>query len=242
MSDFFKFETNDIDFPFYNGTPQLDLKDWIALLLGAIAEVFLIFGLVYFIPNAEYLPDEIFPILYLLVLIIPVAYVCRGKLGLLFRKPELNDIKVIILCYILYSIFVIAMGLLLSQTGISTSANSTEIANKVEVLPIILMFIQLLGEELFKFTIFILTMATTFNFTKNRKLSVIFGIIVTCIIFGLVHLGAYNGNLIQCIALIGLGTVITTYPYYKSKNITNSYILHLMIDLIPTLFMIIGFW
>ena len=240
MSDFFKFEDENADFPFYNENPKLKSKDWTALLLGVLVELSLIFGLIYFIPGTEYIPYTIFPVLYFLVLIIPVAYVCKGKLGLLFKTPKLNDIKVIIICYILYSIFTIAMGVALNYLGVNIAANSAEIANQINAISIILMFIQLLGEELFKFIIFIMTMTLTFKYTQKRKTSVIAGIAVCCIIFGLIHIGSYNWNLIQCLAVIGLGTVITTYPYYKTKNITNSYILHLMIDLIPTFLMIIG--
>ena len=240
MNDFFKFEDGHTDFPFYNENPKLNSKDWTALILGVLVELSLIFGLIYYIPGTEYLPYEIFPVLYFVVLIIPAAYVCKGKLGLLFKTPELNDIKVIIICYILYSIFTIAMGVALNYLGVNTVANSADIANQIDAVSILLMFIQLLGEELFKFTIFILAMALTFKFTQKRKTSVIVGIAVCCIIFGLIHLESYGWNLIQCLAIIGLGTVITTYPYYKTKNITNSYILHLMIDLIPTFLMIIG--
>lgn len=240
MSDFFKFEDKSLDFPFYNGIPQLSTKDWIILLIGGILEIFLIIGIIYLIPGSEYLPDEIMPVLFLLVLLIPIAYVCKGNLGLLFKKPKLNDIKVIVICYIIYTIFSIAMAYLFIRLGLNAVANTTEIANQSDALSIILMIIQLLGEELFKFTVFILPMALTFKLTQNRKTSMIIGIIVSSIIFGLVHLGAYNGNILQCLAIIGLGNVISTYPYYKSKNIANTYILHLMIDLIPTLLIILG--
>ena len=240
MSDFFRFEDENIDFPFYNGTPKLGLKDWAALLAGLILELSLITGILYYIPGMEYVPMEVFYILSCLVLLIPVAYVCRNQIGLILKKPKLNDIKVIIICYILYSIFAIAMGLLLTQLGLNPVANSTDLGNSTDVPSIIFMAIQLMGEELFKFTIFIIVMTIAFKFTQNRKASMIAGIIICCVMFGLVHLSAYDGNLIQCLAIIGLGTIISTYPYYKSKNIANSYILHLLIDLIPILFIIIG--
>ena len=240
MSDFFRFEDENMDFPFYNGTPKLGLKDWAALLVGLILELSLLSGTLHYIPGAEYVPMEIYYILACLVLLIPVAYVCRNQIGLILKKPKLNDIKVIIICYILYSIFAIAMGVILTQLGMKPVANSADLGSSTDVLSIIFLAIQLIGEELFKFAIFIIVMTIAFKFTQNRKASMIAGIIICCVMFGLIHLNAYNGNLIQCLAIIGLGTIINTYPYYKTKNIANSYILHLLIDLGPILFIMIG--
>lgn len=42
ISEFFKFERIKEDIPFYNGTPELSLVDWIALIAGFVI-IFLIY-------------------------------------------------------------------------------------------------------------------------------------------------------------------------------------------------------
>ena len=231
MDDFFKFEDKDIDFPFYNGVPDLALKDWAVLVLGLLLELMLILGFVYYIPGFDKVPSIVLPILYVLVLFIPVAYVCKGNLALVFRKPRKSDIKIIVLCAVVYLIFQLAMVLLLHYINFNLSANVVDNVSISKLETLIMIFVQLMGEELFKFTVFIVIMALIYHFTKNRKSSMICGIVITCIAFGLVHIGAY-GNLLQCLLVIGLGCIIHFYPYLKTKNVTNSYLTHVIIDLI----------
>ena len=105
MSDFFKFEDEGVDFPFYNGIPKLSMVEWVILALAPF-----LLGLISLtggrcIPYVELLPRGTLPICYFLVTVIPVVYVCHGKLDLIFRKPRLKDFKVIIICFILYFAF-----------------------------------------------------------------------------------------------------------------------------------------
>ena len=68
MVDFFKFEENGDDFPFYNGVPKLSKLDWIILIM---AEILFVAPVVLPIP----LSDEVFPFYMCLVVLIPVLYV-----------------------------------------------------------------------------------------------------------------------------------------------------------------------
>ena len=42
--------TSGIDFPFYNGVPELSKLDWIVLAIGPILTLATIFGLIDYIP------------------------------------------------------------------------------------------------------------------------------------------------------------------------------------------------
>lgn len=230
MSDFFNFENRDLDFPFYNGKPLMPMTGWIILVLAIIVYVGLVFGAFNFIPGFEgsILSDVIPP----LVLILAACYCFRGNLGSIFRKPEFKDLKVIILCFIIYIIFSAAMNILLGSLGLvnrSAASNSASPLGQT-ILSAAIIYFGLIGEELFKVTILLLFMAIMYGFTKDRKNSVIVGTIVCCILFGLLHLRVYGFNLIVCLLVGGVGCLIHLYPYLKTKNIVNSYLTHILID------------
>ncbi|RAP52921.1 MAG: hypothetical protein BZ138_02130 [Methanosphaera sp. rholeuAM270] len=222
MSDYFKFEDEGEDFPFYNGIPNLSIVEWIILALAPI--------LVALITIYDLFPYGTIQICYFLVTIIPVAIVCHGKLGLLFKKPKLNDFKVIIVCVILYLVWGAVAALIGKSLGFTVVQNGMA-ATPLSIWDAVLVLIQLMAEDIFKVSILLIAMALIYYFTKNRKTALISGILASMVIFGLIHMGSYNNNLYQCIAIIGMGTVIHLYPYLKTKNIFNTYFTHIIIDL-----------
>ena len=235
MIDFFRFEEKEFDFPFYNGMPKLSTKQWIGFVLVPISILFLISGILYFIPLMKFIPDAIYQTLYAAIPFIFLFYACKGNLGLFFKKPKLRDLKVIIICLILYYVYTIAMVMILVHLGVQITPNSMlngGESSAVTLIQAIGACFQLLGEEFFKVSVLILAMALFYHFAKNRKGTIIFGSLVSMIIFGLVHLAAY-GSWIHCILVIGVGSLIHLYPYLKTKNIVLTYILHLLIDLLP---------
>ena len=223
-----------LDFPFYNGIPKLSKFDWFVFILGPVLTVLLIFGVFFYIPGMEYvLTDFSIPILFCLVLLIPVAYVCKGNLGIFFKKPKLGDFKIIILCFIANTIFTIAMYLILTYLGFGLESSSATLAQPTSSFDTILLLIQLVGEELFKVSVLICVMAFIYHYTDNRKIAVVISTICTMIVFGLIHLESYDWNLVQCLLVIGLGAIFDLLPYLKTKNVVNSYILHVLIDIAP---------
>lgn len=232
MSDFFKFENKEVDFPFYNGIPKLSSADWIILLLAVIIEISLIVGVIQ-IPSVNILFDSIiYPVLYMVVLLIPILYVSKGNFRLIFRKPQKSDIPVVIICVVVYIIFTLAMAFVLNALGFNLAANSVGGEGISSIVILFTILVQLIGEELIKVIVFLLSMGLIYHIIQDRKISVIVSIAVACIVFGLVHLESYDGNIVQCLLVIGLGCVIHFYPYIKTKNIVNSYLTHLLIDLL----------
>ena len=222
MTDFFKFEEEKYDFPFYNGIPKLGTSDWIVLLLSIIAV-----GALINLPfNIE---SNLFSIIFCLITLIPILYVSRGKLSLFFRMPKLKDIKIIALCVILYYVYAIGFVSILDSIGVKTASN-TIIGTEMNALFFISVFIQLMGEELIKAIILLIAMFLIYKKTDNRKLSLAIATAISLLVFGLMHYNSYNGNLIQIIFIIGLGSLIYMYPYLKTKNIIPSYICHVIID------------
>ena len=175
------------------------------------------------------------PIWFCLITLLPVTYVCRGKLQIFFKMPKLGDIKIILACFILNSIFTIGMGALLTTLGFKLSNNTSTIAHALFTTNNLFLLIQLIGEELFKVSLLLCIMALVYQFSENRRLSVVISTLFVMLVFGLMHLPAYNMNFIQSLLLIGLGAIFDLFPYLKTKNVTNSYIVHVLIDIVPTM-------
>lgn len=221
MSDFFRFEDEDIDFPFYNEKPKLSISDWLILLLGV-----LIFIGIVILPIS--IPRKIAPLIFGLSTILPILYVSRGNWNLFFRMPNLNDILLIILCALLYYLYSIIMIYIFNSTGVGTNGNV--VTTNIDIILCLGLLIQLLGEELFKIILMLSVMFLVYNFTNKRKVSIICGVLISTLMFGLIHYNAYNGALAQIIIIIGFGSLFYTYAYLKTKNVIVAYISHILID------------
>ena len=223
MRDFFKFEDENMDIPFYNGIPKLSKLDWLILI---IAEILFITPII--LPNS--MDDVTFSFYLCLVVLIPVLYVSKGKLNLFFKKIRKSDVKLIIICviapyiYSMFMLFIIETFKLAPPTNVEGSSLS--------ILIIVCTLVQLIGEELFKIILFILTMSLIYHFSKNRKLSIGISMIITMIVFGFAHAGAY-GTFAQVLLIQGLGSIFDLYAYIKTKNVWVSYIAHVIFDFIP---------
>ena len=223
MSRFFKFEETTSDIPFYNGEPKLSKLDWMLLVM---AEILFLIPIIFPIEMG----DEVFSCYLCLVVLLPILYVSKGKWNLFFKKIKRSDIKLIIACTILpfvYSMAVIAVLEYLKISSNNPLANETHASLSV----VILMAIQLLGEEFFKIILLILIMFLIYRFTENRKLSIVIAAIFTMMAFGSVHQS--YGPLIQVLLVQGLGSIFDLYAYIKTKNVLVSYLAHILFDFIP---------
>ena len=239
MSDFFKFEDEDIDFPFYNGIPKLSIADWIILALAPILMALIVINPCDYLPVQDMFSNGTLQVSYFLVTFIPFAYVCRGKLGLLFKKPRLKDFKVIIICVILYLVFTASVNLIGKSLGFSIAQNQIA-SSTLSILEVVFILIQLMAEDFFKVSILLIGMGLIYHFTKNRKNALVFGTFASMMIFGLTHLNSYDYNLFQCVVTIGIGSIFHLYPYLKTKNFVNTYFTHIIIDLGILTFVNIG--
>lgn len=215
---------------------------WIILTIVVLLEMSMTFGVLGLLPIPLYLlPKEILAILPCVIFLLALAYACRGKLGLFFKVPTFDDVKIIIIFYILSSLYAFAMIFILEFLGIHMATNTADAALHSFfpfITDIVIKLISLLEEELFKVTLLIILMAVIYYFTKDKKISVWVGVFLNLIIFGLCHFTAYNGNIVQCIVVIGLGSFFDLFVYLKTKNIVNSWIVHVMYDY---LFTAVGF-
>jgi len=228
MTDFFKFETVKEDLPFYNGVPEIPAWSWILLLAGLVAYVMLV----------KHIPVElnykIFPIALMLSTTLPILIVARGNYGYFFKKISMGDVKYIILTVILSFIYSIVFGAIfymaegMPQSMLQLMGYEISISYTIEV--ILPLFIQLMGEELFKVIIILIMMLILYKFSKNRKASLAVSVFVALVLFGLMHAGEY-GSFLRVIVVQGIGSIFDVLLYLKTKNVFASYISHLLFDI-----------
>lgn len=96
--------------------------------------------------------------------------------------------------------------------------------------------VSLFGEEFLFFSAFFLMLSI---FTKQKKpayyTSFIFSGLFACLVFGLSHLSSYDFNVIQCLLVIGLPSMIKILLYAKTKNLFATYTEHAVFDLLVVL-------
>ena len=168
---------------------------------------------------------------------VTILIICRFKLSLIFKKLTKKDIALMVvltiwsisISIILYDLLSLCINLppdesrLFVPFGLSTPY----------LLETIQLAIDLINEELFKFSIFILVLALVYKLSGNRKMGVVCAAFVTMVIFGAWHFTG-DGGLMKLISDIigrGLGSICEVYSYVKTKNVLISYFIHLFFDI-----------
>lgn len=225
--DFFNFERENLDFPFYKDNPKLNIGQWILLTISVIIPIILLLLPHTGIERAEGLLYFAIPFLFF-------GIVSSWKYDLICKKFQRNDLKLIIVLIILEFIFTIAVSLAL-QHIFNVHAQSNPAIGELNSLLLWIVFpFQIFGEELLKIIPFLIFLTIFYKISNNRKMSIVISTALVLIIFGLIHLPAYQ-NLISVLLLQGLGSIFTMFGYLKTKNIFVSYLIHIIYDTITFL-------
>lgn len=222
MTDFFKIERIKEDIPFYNGIPELSASGWILWFV-----CFVIFILI----NRIDLPVHPYVggIIPAVVIAIPIFYVLRGNYSLLFKRITKKDVPLIIVFTFIGFVYSFAALAVLGITGIIPMA---KIGFNFEgfISTAGWLAIPLFGEELFKISALIFSMFVLYRFSHNRKAVLVISIIITCILFGVMH--ERQHGLLRALLIQGVACVFDMLLYLNSKNILVTYISHLLFDFI----------
>lgn len=222
--DFFRFENKDYDLPFLNNDPRFTTKNVVILLVGFIIS----FLTPFIIPVTG--NGILKAVVSFAAPLIPVIYVFKDDMSNIFRMPELGDIWVVIVGFILTFVLAALTRSIIAVLGIPPAVD-----NAVNGSPIILFIralIQLVGEELEKFMPLIIVAAYLYK-PMGRKLAIIIAIIVSQLLFALAHIPAYGLNSISyLIIVLGVSSVIMPIIYIRTKNLVVCYLVHLLTDLI----------
>lgn len=227
MNELLKFEREGFDFPFYKD--NLSKDRWIALILGFLINAIMVI----FSPQIKAISPVLFAVLFAVIPTIAFAYASKGDFSLILKKPVKKDIWLIIKMIILSYVFAILAGFTIKTLGFSFSPH---IGFQIEGIGLyITLAIQIWGEELLKFLLFIVLFALLIKSTNTRKKSMVISVAVTLVCFALLHFNAYSGRIAQILVMQGLGSIFTVFAYLKTKNIFVSYMIHFIIDFISVI-------
>jgi len=219
-NEYFQLENKDYDIPFYRQNPKLTSGQLAALIISAV----LTFA-ISFLDTTQLLKA----ILFLIVPTSTVYYALNGNMSEIFRMPERKDILYILIFLIIFFILSIMSNAVLKALAIPIPRHSP--LDSSPVIMIIAVIIQLVGEELYKFILLVLPMIFLYR-RIGRRASLIIGIILSQLVFSLSHANAYSFNIPYILLAIGIPSVIFPLLYLRTKNITVTYIAHLIWDFI----------
>ena len=232
MSEFFKFERIKEDIPFYNGTPELSLVDWIALIAGFVISFLIYRGAI---------PLEPIPglVVGFLASVLPVLWVFRGNYSLIFKKITRADIKPMVILTVVGFIYsLVAVGIC-GVLGIIPMEKNIGLAVFTFSTEAVILIVHLFAEELFKLAILLISMFVVYKFAKNRKVSLIISMIITAVLFAACHEGS-SGPMLQVLIVQGVSTIFDLILYLNTKNIVATYISHVVFDLAVTALKVFG--
>ncbi|WAM56327.1 CPBP family intramembrane glutamic endopeptidase [Vreelandella venusta] len=226
------FERQDLDLPYYRKFPNgFSLTGW-GIVLAAVAVSFVVLIVAQQLFHSGF-GGFIPPLLFVLIPLIAVAAVGGAKAPFaLFRPLGLRDIGLIVLFFLLNVIVTIVVGTLINSVFHTAANPAGDMLTTASGLDKVLFFgwsaVQLLGEEIFTVLIFLGSLALLHR-AMPRKSALCLAVLVASIIFGLVHLPTYLGNMAQAVALIPI-RIVLLLPYLITRNIWASTGIHILND------------
>lgn len=209
-TDFFKFEDKEYDLPLLNDDPRFTARNVAILIIG-----FLIASAIpYLIPPTG--NGLLRAILITSSPLLAVVYVFKDDMSNIFRMPKPKDIIIVIIGFILMLVFAMIANIIGSALGIASLT-----PNAINASPLVLIIcavIQLPGEELIKFIPLIIIVAYLYK-SIGRKAAIIVAIIVSQILFALVHLPTHGFAIGALLLHIGFGSIVLPFVYVKNKNL-----------------------
>ncbi|RVU54356.1 CPBP family intramembrane glutamic endopeptidase [Anaerosphaera multitolerans] len=152
-----------------------------------------------------------------------------------FKPLKLGDLFKIFLVLL----FTYAAAFLVSQ--LSVSMNDNPIIDMLSKDKVVIYFfisiLQLLGEEIL-FLIPFLFIFNKLKYKTNKKVALTIAWFLSSEIFGILHLPTYSYNLFQCLVVIATIRFALSLGYIWTKNLTVTYIVHVLYDWIILLLLI----
>ena len=231
MSEYFKFEATERDFPYYDNNPRISKKAWVILLL-TLPISFLVYALI------GESSEMIGSLAFALVMLIPLLYFSNWDISLIIHKPTKKEILLAVALFIGYIIYAVVVGDILDIIGQGSLSGAEDLGVNVE-MTLSLVF-SMLAEELIKFIPLMFFMRLFYRITSNRKLSVIVSTVIILIFFGLLHYEPGLTPIASVLLIQGAGSIFELYGYIKTKNLLVPYISHLLTDAFIFILVMLG--
>ena len=92
--------------------------------------------------------------------------------------------------------------------------------------------IQLLGEEFLAIISFLAFTQLANHWNWSRKTALVFGLVLSSILFGVYHISTYDYNVGYAIIGLFLGRMVMTIAFMRTKSIWASFLVHYIYDFI----------
>lgn len=163
----------------------------------------------------------------------------KEKASFYFRKITIKDLKISFMFAIIEILNGIVFIYIFNIYGIELSVS--KVTSQLSTpLMLILIPIQILGEQLIIIGTFLVSLKTFNKLIKSRFVLLSLSLTFTGCSFGLLHLTAYDWNVMQCIFLIGVTSIWQIIIYIYTRNIWVSFLTHVLYDVIVFSFTFIG--
>ncbi|GHP14161.1 hypothetical protein YK48G_15860 [Lentilactobacillus fungorum] len=211
---------------------------WALLLFVSIATVVWV-AFAKTVTFNSYLATTVFDdVLPMTIMIGGVLYLSQGQLSQLFSKPRWSDFGFAAVMFILQLAYALAAATGLQALGGSLGENgsATEIAESNNKLVAYCQSISsdlfdLMNEELLSIVIFLTIAALLIQYYHfSRRASLGIAMLLSMLIFGLLHFQAYDWNLVQMLAIIAVERFFLNATFIHSKTIWPSYVAHMIFD------------
>lgn len=209
--------------------PKIEAKTW-KWILAFIISIGSFYGVSLLFAILDIRNEIIMALAVSVISLLSLVIVDRYFIVKIFLPLKRRDLLYIIIG-LGFSIFaVVVSSIVVTKLGIKSDVNPI-----FEVLTpdnfksfFISTLIQFIAEEI----IFIIPFLFVINKMKseNKILKTILAIILSSVIFGAMHLSTYNYNILQAVLIISIIRTGLSMSYVLSKNLTVTYLIHIIYD------------
>lgn len=231
MNNLFFLEKKDEirDFPLTN-TSISDLR-LVSLIFVSCA---------YFVFNILYVPSHLSLIFSIIYSFLPIAiyffiyyFFTKESPIKMYKKWSFYDLKIGIVFLVLQLIYVSVISRLVPNMSANETVNIySKVPHTLKNFSLISFTTigNLMLEEIFSIIIFI-ALFKLLSYKFSRETAIGIALVLSSIVFGLMHFQAYNWHLAQMILLIGGERLFLTGAYIRTKNIWTSFLMHYIFDM-----------
>ncbi|MGF0096621.1 CPBP family intramembrane glutamic endopeptidase [Peptoniphilus sp. SGI.035] len=209
--------------------PKIEAKTW-KWILAFIISIGSFYGVSLLFAILDIRNEIIMALAVSVISLLSLVIVDKYFIVKIFLPLKRRDLLYIIIGLGFSIIAVVVSSIVVTKLGIKSDVNPI-----FEVLTpdnfksfFISTLIQFIAEEI----IFIIPFLFVINKMKseNKILKTILAIILSSVIFGAMHLSTYNYNILQAVLIISIIRTGLSMSYVLSKNLTVTYLIHIIYD------------
>lgn len=221
--------------PFSVPSPRVTPLRWGIILLAEAASV-----AVLLLVDSRFISVPIYTFVPLLTLV----FLARDMLRASLRLPRLRHIFLGV--GLGMAALLVTMGVATLLQGVMATAGNPMNAVLASqglgqnLVTLFLNVIQLFGEEVMTFVVFMPVLQVCGRFLKGERAPTVIAWVVSSVVFALVHLPTYGYNVVQVLLVIGVARMILSLGFIFTNNLVVSYISHIIDDNVIFIFTIIA--